>query len=157
MLRLLLILPLFQFQSIGFAACQELLNHELKPLGGGQPQRLCETHADKVVLVVNTASKCGYTYQYDDLEKLYERYRDQGLDVVGLPSNDFGGQEPGSEQQIKAFCHLNFGVSFPMYQKISAAKESAHPLIRGLAEAGGGYPQWNFHKYLINRDGELHP
>lgn len=111
----------------------------------------------KVVLVVNTASECGFTGQYAGLEKLYETYKDQGLVVVGVPSNDFGGQEPGSNKQIAEFCQLNYGVSFPMAGKEAVSGAQAHPFYKwAKAELGfGTAPKWNFHKYVISRDGKL--
>lgn len=111
----------------------------------------------KVVLVVNTASECGFTGQYADLEKLYESYKDQGLVVIGVPSNDFGGQEPGSNKQIAEFCQLNYGVSFPMAGKEVVSGAQAHPFYKwAKAKLGfGTAPKWNFHKYVISRDGEL--
>jgi glutathione peroxidase len=108
-----------------------------------------------VLLIVNTASKCGYTPQYEGLEKMYKQYRSRGLVVVGFPSNDFGGQEPGSEQQIANFCRLSYGVEFPMFEKTPTAREHAHPLYQALGKASGQFPQWNFHKYLIDREGNL--
>ncbi|MFZ5556362.1 MAG: glutathione peroxidase [Pseudomonadota bacterium] len=121
-----------------------------KPLPG---KRL----ADKVVLVVNTASLCGFTPQYKGLQALWERYRERGLVVLGVPSNDFGGQEPGGEAKIKDFCEANFGITFPMTTKQKVRGPAAHPLYR-WAEAEGGpaaVPGWNFHKLLIGRDGRL--
>ena len=137
-------------------ACSPLLDFALISLNGGDPVRLCDEFADKVVLVVNTASKCMYTSQYESLEKIYQQYRDDGLVVVGFPSNDFGAQEPGSSEQIKDFCRINYGINFPMYEKIHAGEKQADPLYHALAEADGGrYPEWNFHKYLVSRDGYL--
>ncbi len=111
----------------------------------------------KVVLVVNTASFCGYTPQYDGLARLWRDYRDRGLAVLGVPSNDFGRQEPGSAAEIKSFCELTYGVDFPMLSKQEVIGPKAHPLYRWAAEAGGGeaVPQWNFHKILIGRDGKF--
>jgi glutathione peroxidase len=108
-----------------------------------------------VILVVNTASKCGYTPQYKGLEALWDRYRARGLVVIGAPSNDFGGQEPGSEAEIKDFCELNFGVSFPLTAKVKTQGSGQHPFYAWSARALGeaGKPQWNFHKVLIGRDG----
>lgn len=111
----------------------------------------------KVVLIVNTASKCGFTPQYAILEKLYEQYKDKGLVVLGVPSNDFASQEPGSAQEIEQFCQLNYGVSFPMTTKEKVSGNNAHPFYlwaRKKLGFGTG-PKWNFHKYLINRKGEL--
>lgn len=104
---------------------------------------------------VNTASKCAYTSQYERLEDLYARFKDQGLAVLGFPSNDFGGQEPGSEAEIKNFCRLTYSVKFPMFEKTQARQGAADPLYETLAELSGEYPKWNFHKYLIARDGRL--
>jgi glutathione peroxidase len=105
--------------------------------------------------VVNTASKCGNTPQYDGLEKLYQEYGEEGLVVLGFPSNDFMGQEPGTEEQIEEFCRLTYGVQFPMFEKTSVREDEAHPFYVALADAAGTYPTWNFHKYLIGRDGNL--
>lgn len=111
----------------------------------------------KVVIVVNTASKCGFTPQYAGLEKLYEKYKDRGLVILGVPSNDFGKQEPGSGDDIATFCQVNYGVSFPMAAKERVSGKEAHPFFRWakLQFGFGTAPKWNFHKYLINRKGEL--
>ena len=113
--------------------------------------------AGKPLLVVNTASQCGYTPQYEDLVKLWQGYRDKGLTIVGVPSNDFGGQEPGSEAQIQNFCATNYKVTFPMTAKYPVVGANAHPLYKwAVAEAGeAAAPKWNFHKYLIGADGAL--
>ena len=110
-----------------------------------------------VVLVVNTASQCGFTRQYGDLQKTWERYRDRGLVVLGVPSNDFGGQEPGTEAQIKNFCEVNFDVDFPMTTKVRVKGENAHPFYKWSARQFGSAakPRWNFHKYLIGPNGHL--
>lgn len=111
----------------------------------------------KVVLVVNTASRCGFTHQYGDLQAVWERYRDRGLVVLGVPSNDFGNQEPGTEAEIKNFCEVNFAVDFPMTAKVQVTGEAAHPFYKWAARDAGpdGQPRWNFHKYLIGPDGRL--
>ena len=111
----------------------------------------------KVILIVNTASKCGFTGQYDDLENLYQKYRNQGLVIIGVPSNDFGGQEPGSAGEIKNFCRLNYGVSFPLTEKEIVSGKNAHPFYLWASKKLGfaSTPKWNFHKYLIDRNGEL--
>jgi glutathione peroxidase len=136
-------------------ACPDTLDFNFRALGEEREVNLCEAYRGKVVLVVNTASRCGYTYQYDGLEKLYANYRDRGLVVLGFPSNDFGGQEPGSEAQIKDFCRSTYGVEFPMFEKTGAAAGRAHPFFDRLAADGGGHPRWNFHKYLLDRDGSV--
>ena len=113
--------------------------------------------AGKPVLVVNTASRCGFTRQYADLQSLWARYRDQGLVVLGVPSNDFGGQEPGSNNEIKDFCTVNFDINFPMTEKTVVRGAAAHPFYRWAAGELGmlAKPRWNFHKYLIGPDGKL--
>ena len=135
--------------------CGEYDAYIVRRLDSAEQEDFCETYKNKVVLVVNTASRCGYTYQYEDLEKLYSVYRNRGLVVVGFPSNDFGNQEPGKEQSIKTFCRLTYGVKFPMYAKTRVKGQGANPLYRTLADAAGQSPSWNFHKYLIGRDGRL--
>ena len=111
----------------------------------------------KVMLIVNTASECGFTGQYDGLEKLYETYKDRGLVIIGVPSNDFGKQEPGTNEEIAGFCKLNYGVSFPMAAKEVVTGASAHPFYVWTRQQLGwiAAPKWNFHKYLINRHGKL--
>ena len=131
--------------------CPPLLNHTFPSLLDGKPQSLCQ-YQGKVILVVNTASFCGYTSQYDGLEKLYARLKDKGLVVLGFPSNDFGGQEPGGSKEIADLCRLTYGVEFPMLDKTVVRGQAANPFYRKLAEITGSAPAWNFHKYLINRD-----
>ena len=142
--------------SPAFAECDApLLDQTFQKLASDDEVNLCETYAGKVVLVVNTASKCGNTPQYEGLEKLYEEYGEDGLVVLGFPSNDFYGQEPGTEEEIQEFCRLTYGVKFPMFEKVTVVEDSAHPFYAALAREAGTYPQWNFHKYLIGRDGKL--
>ena len=149
--------------TIGLAApaagnepdCPSLLDHEVRRLGSEETVRLCDAYRGKVLLIVNTASRCAFTSQYEDLETLYGRYRERGLEVLGFPSNDFGQQEPGTEQEIQQFCKLTYGVKFPMFAKTRVRKGDADPLYRALGEAAGSYPRWNFYKYLVGRDGEL--
>ncbi|EHL30800.1 hypothetical protein LDG_7161 [Legionella drancourtii LLAP12] len=131
-------------------------NFSFNTLSGHSPLPLDSFHG-KVLIIVNTASKCGFTPQYDKLEKLYEKYKDQGLVVLGVPSNDFAGQEPGSDQEIANFCQVNYGVSFPMTSKEVVSGKNAHPFYLWAREklGFGTAPKWNFHKYLINRDGKL--
>jgi glycolate oxidase iron-sulfur subunit len=129
-----------------------LLQYSFPRLNDGSPQALSQ-YAGKVLLVVNVASECGLTPQYAGLQRLYSRYRDQGLVVLGFPSNEFGGQEPGSEQQIAQFCSSHFGVDFPMLGKTTVTAGNANPFYAALAQQTGESPQWNFHKYLIGRSG----
>ena len=112
---------------------------------------------NKVVLLVNTASFCGYTGQYEDLQKLWRKYREKGFVILGVPANDFGAQEPGSNEKIKAFCEANYGVDFPLLEKQTVVGANAHPLFKWAAARTGpdGVPRWNFHKILIGRDGSL--
>ena len=141
--------------SAADGSCPESLDHVLRPLTAQQPVNLCDIMAGKVVLVVNTASRCGYTYQYEGLEKLYQQYGAQGLVVAGFPSNDFAGQEPGTEQEIKKFCRLTYGVQFPMFEKVHVKGDAANPFYKQLARDTGETPRWNFHKYLIDRSGKV--
>jgi glutathione peroxidase len=135
------------------ASCPAMLNHTFPRLQDDAPQSLCQ-YQGKVVMVVNTASYCGFTNQYESLEKVYARYKDRGLVVLGFPSNDFGNQEPGSNQQIAEFCSNTFGVKFPMFAKTSVKGKNASPLFKTLA-AQSEAPGWNFHKYIIDRQGKL--
>lgn len=146
---------LLMVANYAYPACPESLDFHKRPLNGTQPQHLCEMMSGKVVLVVNTASKCAYTPQYDGLEKLHERYQKQGLIVAGFPSNDFAGQEPGTEKQIQDFCRLTYSVGFPMFEKVRVKGAMADPFYKYLAAASGEQPGWNFHKYLIDRDGRV--
>ena len=135
------------------AACPALLNHTFDRLQDEKPQSLCQ-YAGKVVLVVNTASFCGFTSQYKGLEALNTKYKDQGLVVLGVPSNDFS-QEKGSNKEIAEFCESTFGVKFPMFTKTQVTGEGAAPLFKQLTAQTGQKPRWNFHKYLIGRDGKV--
>lgn len=137
----------------GDGACPALLNYTFNRLQTGKPESLCQFRG-KVLLIVNTASYCGYTHQYEGLEALYRRYKSRGLVVVGFPSNDFGGQEPGSNQEIAEFCRLTYGVEFPMFEKSSVSSLKANPLYATLLGRTGKAPQWNFHKYLVDRSGD---
>ncbi len=133
------------------APCGILLSHKVNDILGN-PEDLCQ-YAGKVVLVVNTASYCGYTPQYKGLQALNEKYRSRGLVILGFPSNDFGGQEPGSEKEIADFCDRTYAVKFPMFAKTSVKERGGSAVFDGLAKATGQRPEWNFHKYLISRDG----
>ena len=135
------------------ASCPAVLNHTFPRLQDDAPQNLCQ-YAGKVVLVVNTASYCGFTKQYEGLEKLHAKYAGRGLVVLGFPSNDFGKQEPGTSKEIADFCFNTYGVKFPMFAKSSVKGSEANPLYASLARLTGQEPKWNFTKYLIDRQGK---
>ena len=140
---------------VALSACPPLLDHTFRALGKTDEIHLCTAYQGKLLLVVNTASKCAFTPQYEGLETLNRDYQGRGLVVLGFPSNDFFGQEPGTEQQISDFCRLTYNVDFPMFEKTQVSRDNAVPFYRALAEAAGEYPSWNFHKYLIAPDGTL--
>ena len=144
----LFLISLVLLTGNAMAACPALLDRKMDTIHENT-QSLCE-YAGKVVLVVNTASQCGYTPQYDGLEALYRKYRERGLVVLGFPSNDFGGQEPGSNKEIETFCVNQYAIDFPMFAKTELKK---NPLYTELVKATGAAPRWNFHKYLIDRSG----
>jgi glutathione peroxidase len=131
--------------------------HDFTFTGIGGEKLPLDRFKGKPVLVVNTASECGFTPQYAGLQKLWQRYKDRGLIVLGVPSNDFGGQEPGTESEIAAFCTKNYGVDFPLTTKVDVVGANAHPFYKWLATELGdaGKPRWNFHKYLIGPDGGI--
>lgn len=136
------------------AADPYVLGHTMKLIDG--TDQSLKAYEGKVVLIVNVASKCGYTPQYKDLEALYRRYKDNGLVILGFPANDFGNQEPGTDKEIAEFCSSKYQVSFPMFSKISVKGEKADPLFAQLAALpNGGEPKWNFTKYLVGKDGKL--
>jgi len=147
-MRPFLISVLFLASFPAMAACPALLDRNMTTLLD-QPQSLCE-YAGSVLLVVNTASECGYTPQYEGLEELYRKYKARGLVVLGFPSNDFGGQEPGSNKEISSFCVNQYAIDFPMFAKTDLKK---NPLYADLVKASGQAPHWNFHKYLVDRSG----
>jgi glutathione peroxidase len=148
-----LLFLLFVTTAAEAGACPALLDASMPSLLDDRPTPLCQ-YRGKVILVVNTASQCGYTPQYEGLEKLYRRYKAKGLVVLGFPSNDFGGQEPGSAQEIAQFCQVNYGVSFPMFAKSGVKAAGANAFFDKLAQASGSRPRWNFHKYLVDRQGK---
>jgi glutathione peroxidase len=137
--------------SLSNNACKPLLSHRIRPLIAPDERPLCDLFAGDVLLMVNTASKCGCTPQFKQLEKLYQRYAEQGFQVLGFPSDDFR-QKLSTEEEV---AELNYGVSFPMFQKVGVKSDQAHRLFHDLAEATGTYPKWNFNKYLVDRDGRV--
>ena len=151
MKTLLAIAAIMVTTNASAAACGTLLDHTVADILGTK-ENLCQ-YAGKVVLVVNTASFCGYTPQYKGLQALNEKYKSRGLVILGFPSNDFGKQEPGSNKEIADFCDRTYAVKFPMFAKTSVGPGGS-PYFDGLATATGERPKWNFHKYLIARDGK---
>ncbi len=157
-----LVVPLARAQAVAPApaaqttapvACPALLQQSFPRLQDEKSQSLCQ-YAGKVLLVVNTASYCGFTPQYEGLEALHAKYAAQGLVVLGFPSNDFGQQEPGDAKQIADFCFNTYGVKFPMFSKTVVKGKDANPLFAALTKATGKEPGWNFYKYLIDRQGK---
>ena len=136
------------------SSCSPLLSQTFLRLQDEAPQSLCQ-YQGKVILVVNTASFCGFTSQYEGLEKIYAKYKDQGFVVLGFPSNDFGQQEPGSNKEIADFCKNTYDVKFPMFAKSSVTGSNANPLFKMLIAKTGTTPKWNFYKYLIDRNGNV--
>lgn len=147
---------MWPFSSSASSASRDVYEYSFPVLIGDGEVNLAN-YRGKVMLIVNTASKCGFTGQYKGLEKLYNDYKDKGLVIIGVPSNDFGGQEPGSEKEIAQFCEFNYGVTFPMTAKQVVSGDDAHPFYYFARETLGylAAPKWNFHKYLIARDGTL--
>lgn len=134
--------------------CAPLLQHSMQALRSGEQIDLCERFGGKPLIVVNTASFCGYTSQFTGLETIYQRYRDQGLEVLGVPSNDFR-QEAKDSEAIADVCYVNYGVTFAMTEPQVVGGAQAHPLYRALAAEAGQAPRWNFHKYVIDRQGRV--
>ena len=147
---LLILILLFTADSF---ACSEILDSSLRVLDSDTEQSLCQ-YTGNVVLVVNVASKCGYTPQYAGLQRLYSRYKEEGLVVIGIPSRDFF-QEYSEESEVAEFCSTEYGVDFPMFATAKAKGGKAHPLYKKLIAATGKEPSWNFNKYLIDRDGQV--
>ncbi len=147
-----------QARAAGEAVEDAASVHEFAAKRLDGPRQPLSDYRGQVLLIVNTASFCGFTNQYEGLQRIYERFRDQGFSVLGFPSNDFGDQEPGSDRQIGAFCRSNYGVEFPMFSKVRVRGDDAHPLYRYLTsrpEPIGGPVGWNFQKYLVDRTGRV--
>ena len=139
-------------QAVLATECPALLNHRFNSLQG-KMQDLCQ-YRGKVLLIVNTASYCGYTEQYQGLQALHDKYRDRDLVVIGFPANDFGRQEPGSNAEVADFCERTYKVKFPMLEKTAVVGAQANPVYEALFMATGERPKWNFHKYLVAADGK---
>ncbi|MBN8213072.1 MAG: glutathione peroxidase [Xanthomonadales bacterium] len=152
---MLVIAALLGLSALAIAAGGSLLDHAYRPLAGKTPVNLDKAYRGQVLLVVNTASKCGFTPQFEALEGLHARYKTRGFAVLGFPSGDFMAQEFTDEKKIQEFCTLTYGVKFPMFQKVHVKGDEATPLYKALAKATGEAPKWNFHKYLIGRDGKV--
>jgi glutathione peroxidase len=150
----LVVSPVALAQAGSSQDCPALLSHTFPKLQDETPQNLCQ-YKGKVLLVVNTASYCGFTPQYEGLEKLHALYGPKGLVVLGFPSGDFGNQEKTNNKEIAEFCFNTYGVKFPMFAKTSVRGEKANPLFAALATATGQPPKWNFHKYLVDRQGRV--
>ncbi|MFW5431247.1 MAG: glutathione peroxidase [Methylophilaceae bacterium] len=151
LIRLTLLVSLLGVNAMANADCDELYNHQFKTLDG-KPFNLCD-YQDKPILVVNTASKCGFTPQFEALEDMYKAYQSQGLLVIGFPSNDFK-QDPGDNKQIGDFCKMTYGVEFPMMSKSAVRGDDANPFYAQLIEKTGTSPKWNFYKYVIAPGGK---
>ena len=139
--------------SINALACNDLLDTEMRVLDSSETVNLCKFE-EKVILVVNVASRCGYTYQYATLQKLYEEYKDEDFVILGIPSRDFM-QEYSNEEDVAEFCSTEYGVNFPMFATAKVRGKKAHPFYKKLADESGITPKWNFNKYLISRDGSV--
>ncbi|MFQ3206142.1 MAG: glutathione peroxidase [Glaciecola sp.] len=136
------------------AECPDLLKFAKRKLNSQEVVNMCEAYEGKTVLFVNTASKCGFTPQFEGLEALYTKYKDDGFVVLGFPSNDFN-QEFGSEKETAELCELTYGVNFPMFESVSVRGDNADPLYLMLAEKSGTAPKWNFYKYLMDKNGDI--
>ena len=149
--NMLLLMSLF---NVGNAMAVNAHDFKFKKIASSQDLNLSD-YKGKIILIVNVASKCGFTKQYEALEKLYNDYKDRGFVIIGVPSNQFAGQEPGSDEEIIAFCSTKYNVTFPMASKEKVKGDDAHPFYVWASEKTGASPKWNFYKYLIGKDGEI--
>ena len=145
----------FNFQNSSASYEKKIYDFKIKSINGNEID--LAKFKGKVILMVNVASKCGFTKQYDDLQDLWTKYKDRGLVVLGIPSNQFGNQEPGTEKEIKEFCEVNFNINFPMTSKTDVKGENAHEIYKWAFKNYGksAIPKWNFHKILINQEGKI--
>ena len=156
-IKYFLLIMIMSFFSTNVAANYDKLAYDFNFNDlDGSPLNLAE-YKGKVIIVVNVASQCGFTKQYEDMQNVWEKYQSKGIVMLGIPSNDFGKQEPGSNKDIKNFCEAKFGISFPMAEKVSVKGENAHPFYKWAKENYGksAVPKWNFHKIIIGRDGKI--
>jgi len=137
-----------------YSDCPEVLDHEIRLLDSSESVNLCKFE-DKVILAVNVASRCGFTYQYESLQALYEKYEEEDFVILGFPSRDFMFQEYNDESKVKDFCSTEYGVTFPLFATSSVKGRKANPFFKALTEKSGVKPGWNFHKYLISRNGKV--
>ena len=153
MKKLFIFLLLFVGNFV-YSDCPEVLDHEIRLLDSSESVNLC-TFEDKVILAVNVASRCGFTYQYKSLQALYEKYEKEDFVILGFPSRDFLFQEYNDESKVKEFCSTEYGVTFPLFATSSVKGRKANPFFKALTEKSGVKPGWNFHKYLISRNGKV--
>ena len=157
-IKYLLLITTMSFFSMGVTANYDKLAYDFNFNDlDGSPLKLSE-YKGKVIVVVNVASQCGFTNQYEDMQKVWEKYQKKGVVMLGVPSNDFGGQEPGNNKEIKNFCEAKFGITFPMTEKVTVKGENAHPFYKWAEKNFGksAVPKWNFHKIIINKEGKIH-
>ena len=147
------IFSLLLFTSLNIHSCPDILNSEMRILDSSESVNLCE-YQDNVILIVNVASRCGYTYQYSSLQNLYENYKDENFVVLGFPSRDFL-QEYSDESDVAEFCSTEYGVNFPMFATSKVRGNKANPIYKKLIQESGVSPSWNFNKYLLSRSGEV--
>ena len=140
--------------SYAFADCPEVLDHEVRLLDSSETVNLCQ-YEDKVILAVNVASRCGFTYQYESLQALYEKYAEEDFVILGFPSRDFMFQEYSDESKVKEFCSTEYGVTFPMFATSSVKGRKANSFFKALTKQSGVRPGWNFHKYLVSKNGKV--
>ena len=153
-MKKILLVFCFSFTSVFFAACPEVLDHDLRVLASKEVKNLCD-YENKVILAVNVASRCGYTYQYKALQNLYQNLLDREFVILGFPSRDFMFQEYKDESKVKEFCSTEYGVTFPMFATSSVKGKKANKFFKELIKKTGEEPGWNFHKYLIGKDGTI--